>query len=163
MPHHSTTSQVVLVSHRHDRVHLAPHPGIMHRHNNFGFLGNHGFQQGFIHIQCVRPDVNEPDFCPPQGKGIGCGYKGERRHDNLIPGLDIAENSRHFQGPGTGMGEHCFVNAELCFHQVTALGGKPAVTGQVAEFHSLGNVIQFFSGDVGPVEGDENIHSERTF
>ena len=76
--------EVLFAGERHDRVHLAAHAGVVDRDDGFGFVGDGGFNQGFVEIEGIEADVDEHRHSAADGEGIGGGDEGVGWHDHFV-------------------------------------------------------------------------------
>ena len=81
----------------HDGVHLAGHPGVVNRHNRPGAGGHCILEQALVKVQSVFPHVDENGTGPAQDECVGGGGESIRGHDDLVPGLDIGQQSRQLE------------------------------------------------------------------
>jgi len=138
----------------HNALHIATHSGIMHRHDDPGARRDGGFDEVFVNIHGVGADVNKDRQGAAQHKGVDGGDEGEAGHDELVAGLQVAEQGRHFQGGGAGMGEQRFFGAAVLLQPGIAFARELAVAGEMPFFHRLGYVVKLLAGYVRLVEGD---------
>ena len=136
----------------HDSVHLAAYSRIMHRHDYLGAGCNGSLNFRFIHVHRFRVHIDEYRHSPLHDKRIDCRDKGVTGANELIPGLQIAENGRHFQRCCAGMHQQCLFRAEVLFNPSVALLGEVAVSCKLTELDGLGNIPEFFADDVWFVE-----------
>ena len=126
-----------------DGIHLAAHARVMHWHHRPGAGRDQAFQLPFVQIQCVGPDVGKDDFRAAQGKRVGRGHEGERRHDDFIAGLDVQQQGAHFERVGAGGGDHGLGHAERLFEKRLALPRVGLVPRDLPDGHRAEYVFQF--------------------
>ena len=96
-----------------DTAHFAANAGIMHHHDRFGSSADVSLQARFINIQGVRPDIGKDRFGSTQGERIRNRDESERRNNNLVSGLDVQQQRRHFQRCCAGRGQKGLFYAEF--------------------------------------------------
>ena len=106
----------------------------------------------FINIQRILANIHEHGHAAAQHDGVGCGYEGIGRHDHFIAGLNIQQQSLHFQSCGAGMSKQGLAASAQFFQPLMAALGIRAVAGQSAVEVGLGNIVEFLAGHVRPVE-----------
>ena len=124
----------------------------MHRNNHFCFRGDSLFDEFFVHVHGVGADVNEYGDAAAQNERIDGGNERVARHDELVAGLDIAQDRGHFQCGCAGMSQQDFLRMKMLFEPVIALFGEIAVSGELSQLYGLCNVPEFLADDVGFVE-----------
>ncbi|MNS89325.1 hypothetical protein D3C71_1441560 [compost metagenome] len=63
--------QVIFFRQRHDGVHLAGHPGVMHRHDSACLIGDSRFDFSLIDVHGIRTQIDKHHGGPAQHEGIG--------------------------------------------------------------------------------------------
>lgn len=106
------------------RVHVAAHARVVHRHNSARVRRNRGAYTERVQIHGVGLHIHKNDLCTAQGKGVGSAHKGKRRHDHLISRLDIQQDGRHFQRGGAGGGQKGFGRAGQSLQRLVAAAVK---------------------------------------
>ena len=137
---------------RHDGIHLAAHSRVVNGHDRSGFRRNGGLDQGLIDIERIMPNVDEYRHASPQYKSIGSRDERVGRHDDLIPGLDMSKNRRHFQGGRAGMRQQCLAASDAVLQPGAAFLRKNAISREMTIGVSLAHIPQFFSGHVGLIK-----------
>ena len=66
----------------------------MDRHDRLRPLGNGRFQKLWIQVVSFAVDVHEYRFGFQAGNAARGGYKGKRRGDDFIPGIDAQSHER---------------------------------------------------------------------
>ena len=107
--------QVVAVGDFVDGVHLAGDTRIMHGHDGLGLFGDGAFDQLLVEVHGVGADVHEHALGTAHGERVGGTDERERRHDDLVAGLYVAEQRRHLARVGATGGEERPCNARLGF------------------------------------------------
>ena len=95
----------------HNGVHLAGHTGIMHRNDGFGLLRDGILDQSLINIHGIRTDIHKYGNGTAKYESIRCGYKGIRRHDHLVPGLNVTQKCCQFCRMGAGGRQQAFAGS----------------------------------------------------
>ena len=123
------------------RVHVAAHARVVHRHNSARMRRNRGAYTERVQIHGVGLHIHKNDLRTAQGKGVGSAHKGKRRHDHLISRLDIQQDGRHFQRGGAGGGQKGFGRAGQSLQRLVAAGGKGTVAADFAVLNHLRHII----------------------
>ena len=131
----------------HDHVHIAADAGVMNRNDHPGPGSDRLLDQTLVDIHGIRPDIDENRHAAPQDEGIRRGDKCVGRNDELIPGLNIAQNGRHLQSRRAGVRQQNFLRVEMLFQPAAAASGERSVSGQMPVLHRLSHVIQLLAGN----------------
>jgi hypothetical protein len=138
----------------HDGVHLAGDTGVVDHANGLGLCGDGRFNQPFVDIERVFPDINEDGHCSTQGKCIGGGDKGVRGHDHLVAGLQVKQQRGHLQCSGAAVGQQGMAGLGVLLQPDMAFLGELPIAGEVAVGMGLRDVPQLAACHVRLVEGN---------
>ena len=137
-----------------DGLHVGGDAGVVDGDDGAGAFGDRFFDQALVDVEGVGADVDETDARPAQGEGVGGGDEGVGRHDDLVARLEVAEDGRHLERGGAGVGQQHLAGAEAFFHPGVALLRELAVACEVAAEDRLGDVVLLLADDERAVEGD---------
>ena len=106
----------------HDDVHLAAHAGVVDWNDGSRPLGDRRFDQALVHVERVRPDIDEDRGRAPQDEGVCGRYERERRHDHFVARLHQQHGS-HFERGRARVGQQAG-GAKVILEPSLALGRK---------------------------------------
>ena len=76
------------------------------------------------------------------------------RHDHLVARTDPGEDRAHLECRRAGMGQECLGAADPILEPCRALLRELAVAGEMTVRMRSGDVVEFVTRQVRPVEGD---------
>ena len=82
------------------------------------------FDQAFVDVERVRPDVDEDGRRAPQHEGVGCGDERVGRQNHLVAGAKPAEQGGDFEGRRAGRREENPLRTELRFQKLLDAPGE---------------------------------------
>ena len=126
-----------------DCVHFAANACIMHRDDCFRLFRDGVFNQFLVDVHRVRTDVHKHAFCTAHGKSIGCRDERERRHDDFVTGLDVAQKCGHLKSVGATCGEQCAGDTCFLFQPGVAFLVELPIAADSATFNGLPYIINF--------------------
>ena len=146
--------QVVAAGDVHDGVHLAGDTGVVHGHNDLGLVGDGGFDLGFINVHRVGTHIHKHQLSPGQhGSGGGAG-EGEAGQDDLVTGVNIAQQHGHIQSGGAAGGQQYLLGVEAFLNPRIALLGKRTITADLMGINRLFDILQFIPNAGGHIKRD---------
>ena len=80
-----------------DLAHLAANARVVDDADGAGTVRDGGFNQLFVKVLRIRPDVDEDGHGATQNEGIRRAGEGEGRHYDFIAGTDLGEKASHFE------------------------------------------------------------------
>ncbi len=72
----------------HNGIHVARDTGVMDGRNGFGARGNGDFDQAFVNVKRIFPNIDKHGHTD---EGIGRRYEGVRGHDDFVTGLGVQQ------------------------------------------------------------------------
>ena len=146
--------QVVAAGDVHDGVHLAGHTGVVHGDDDLGLVGDGGFDLGLVDVHRVGAHIHKHQLGPGQhGSGGGAG-EGEAGQDDLVTGVNIAQQHGHIQSGGAAGGQQHFLGVEAFFHPAVAHLGKGTVAADLMGIDGLFDIFQLVPNAGGHIKRD---------
>ena len=150
--------QMMLLRNLHDRIHLTAHARIVNRRDRPGLLCDRIFDQRFIDIHRIRPDIHKDRSGPAQHKSIRRRNKGIGGQDHLIPLLDIQKKRCQLRRLRTRRCEQTSRRFGLFLDPFTALLRKRAVTANLLILDGFLHIVNFLSRIGGNIKVNFYVH-----
>src|SRR5260370_31057112 len=138
----------------HHGIRLTGHAGIVHDDDRLGTRRDRSLDQAFIDVQGITPNIDEYRDCPAQHDGVGRRHEGERRHYDLVPRAEVAEQGRHLQARGAGMRQQPAPHPDLLLEPGAAALAEHAVTRDMELVQRLLDISELVARDGRAIETD---------
>ena len=140
----------------HDGIHLAGNTGVVHGNDDLGFVGDGFLDLGLVNVHGIGADVHKDQSGTGQHCRRGRAGEGIAGQNDLIPGLQVAQQHGHVQGGGTAGGQQHFLGVEALLQPGVALFGKGTVTADLVGVDGLFHIVQFIPDARGNVKRNHN-------
>ena len=137
---------------RHDGVHLAGHPCVVHRHDGARPLRDGGLDLTLVDIESVGPDVDEDGHAAAKHERVGGRDERERRHDDFVARLNAGDKRRHLERSRAGLRQERPAASDRICQPLFAPPRELPVARQMRPVDRFANVVELPPGDVRPIE-----------
>ena len=137
-----------------DGGHVAGHTGVMHGNDRPRTSGDGFLDPPLVKVERIGADVDENRPRSTEDERIRGRDERERRHDHLITLADVAEQRRHLQRRGAGMGEEHFVSAAMFFEPLLTTAREDSIAREVSAAHRFDDVFELTPDHRRQVERD---------
>ena len=146
--------QVVAAGNVHDGVHLAGDTGVVDGHDNLGLVGDGLLDFLLVNVHRVGAHVHKDELGPGQHGGSGGAGEGEAGENDLVAGLDVAQQHGHVQRSGAAGSQQHLLGVETLFQPGIALFGESAVAADLVRVDRLFDIFEFIAHAGGHVKRD---------
>ena len=146
--------EVMAAGNVHDGVHLAGDTGVVDGHDNLGLVGDGLLDFLLVNVHRVGAHVHKDELGPGQHGGSSGAGEGEAGQNDLVAGLDVAQQHGHVQRSGATGGQQHLLGVETLFQPGIALFGESAVAADLVRVDRLFDIFEFIAHAGGHVKRD---------
>jgi hypothetical protein len=126
----------------------------MYHRDGFRPESDFRFEQGFVQVKGIRPNVQEDWFGATQNEGVDCRDECKRREDDFVTGSDVQQEGKHLQGMGARSGQQDLRDAKFLLEDCVAFMGEDAIARDVFGCEGLLDIVQFAANQGWTVKWD---------
>ena len=134
--------EVMAAGNVHDGVHLAGDTGVVHGDDDPGLIGDGLLDLRLVDVHRVGADVHKDELRPGQHSGGGGAGEGVAGQNDLVTGVNVAQQHGHIQRRSAAGGQQDLLGVEALLQPGVALLGKGAVAADFMRVDGLLDVVE---------------------
>ena len=134
--------EVMAAGNVHDGVHLTGDTGVVHGDDDPRLIGDGLLDLRLVDVHRVGADVHKDELRPGQHSGGGGAGEGVAGQNDLVTGVNIAQQHGHVQRRSAAGGQQDLLGVEALLQPGVALLGKGAVAADFVRVDGLLDVVE---------------------